>query len=66
MMKVALLVWIMLGTTLAGAAVLAVLCVPSLAPLAMKYIPMAGIGGYVVALPLSFVVAKQIMAKLNS
>ncbi|MEJ1159398.1 hypothetical protein [Prosthecomicrobium sp. N25] len=58
--KVAILVWIMLGTTLAGMAVTAVLVTPGLEGAAMKAVPAAGILGYLGALPLSVMVARRI------
>jgi len=60
MLKVAILVWIVLGASLAGAAMIAVLAVPDLAAEAMKMIPRAVIAGFVVAIPLSYLVAKKI------
>lgn len=63
MFKIALLVWVVLGVTVAGAALTLVLTVPSLQPNAMKLLPIfAGIG-FVVAIPASFVVAKKILAQ---
>jgi hypothetical protein len=65
MMKVALLVWIVLGTTLAGCAVLVVLAVPSLSEQAWKLMLPASVAGFVVALPLSWIIAKQIMIAMK-
>lgn len=62
MFKISLLVWIMLGTALAGSAVVAVLAVPSLAAEAMKNIPFAVLAGFVAAVPLSYLVARKIGA----
>lgn len=62
MLKISLLVWIMLGTALAGTAVVAVLAVPSLADNAMKNIPFAVVLGFAAAMPLSYLVAKKIGA----
>lgn len=62
MLKIAILVWMMAGTTLAGIAIMAVLAVPSLAAHDTQYIPIAAIAGVVVAIPLAYVVAKRIMA----
>ncbi|WKA31395.1 hypothetical protein [Bradyrhizobium roseum] len=62
MIKISLLVWIMLGTALAGTAVIAVLAVPSLASEAMKNIPLAVLLGFVAAMPLSYLVARKIGA----
>lgn len=60
MLKIALLVWIMLGTVLAGSGVIVVLAVPALAAMAMKYIPVAVLAGFVAAMPLSYLVARRI------
>jgi hypothetical protein len=62
MFKVSILVWIMLGTAIAGSAVIAVLAVPSLAAEAMKNIPLAVLTGFAVAMPLSYLVARKIGA----
>jgi hypothetical protein len=60
--KISLLVWIILGTALAGSALITVLAVPSLAVAAMKNIPLAVLAGFVVAMPLSWLVARKISA----
>ena len=52
----------MLGTALAGAAVIAVLAVPSLADQAMTNIPRAVLIGFALAMPLSYLVARKIGA----
>lgn len=65
MFKVALLMWLILGTTVAGIAVLVVVSVPSLYDQGMKLIPIAAIGGFVLAIPISFYVAKQVMVALK-
>ena len=62
MLKVAIIVWIVLGTTLAGIAVLVVTSVPSFYDQGMKLIPITVIAAAVVAIPLSFIIAKQMMA----
>jgi hypothetical protein len=62
MLKISLIVWIILGTALAGSAVIAVLAVPSLAAEAMKNIPLAVLTGFAVAMPLSYLVARKIGA----
>jgi hypothetical protein len=59
MIKLATIVWIIVGTVFAGAAVAAVLTVPSLASEALRYLPVAGIGGYLVAIPFAWVVARR-------
>ncbi len=51
MIKIAVIVWMVLGTVFAGSAVMTVLIVPELADHAMRYIPMAGVGGFAAAIP---------------
>jgi hypothetical protein len=60
MFRVTLVVWIVLGTTLAGSALLAVVIVPDLAAQAMRNIPRAVLAGFAVAIPLSYLVARKI------
>lgn len=60
MFKIAIIVWMMAGTTLAGIAIMVVLSVPALAVHDMQYIPIAGVLGFVIAIPLAYVVAKRI------
>lgn len=62
MLKIALIVWMIGGTTLAGIAIMVVLNVPALAVKDMQYIPIAGVLGFVVAIPIAYVVAKRITA----
>jgi hypothetical protein len=50
----------MLGAALAGSAMVAVLIVPDLAAHAMTNIPRAVLAGFVVAMPLSYLVARKI------
>ncbi len=60
MFKLAVVIWMMLGTALAGCAILVVLLDSSLANQAFKLIPLAGIVGFIVAMPLSYLVSKQL------
>jgi hypothetical protein len=60
MFKVSILVWIMLGTVLAGVSLIVVLMVPSFAADAIRNIPYAVAVGFALAIPLSYVVATQI------
>ena len=62
MFKISLIVWIILGTAVAGAAVIAVLATPGLADQAMKNIPFAVTIGFTLAMPLSYLVARRISA----
>ena len=63
MFKVALLVWILIGVVGAGVALTVVLAVPSLSANAMKLLPIVSIAGFVVTIPISFVIAKMILAQ---
>ncbi len=60
MLKLALVIWLMLGTMLAGIAVLVVVSDTSLLDQGMKMIPLAAVGGFLIALPLSFMVSKRL------
>jgi hypothetical protein len=62
MFKIALLVWIVLGATVAGVALMLTLTIPALQPNAMKLLPIFSLAGFVVAIPASFYVAKKILA----
>lgn len=59
MLKIAILIWVMLGTAVAGTAVTAVLAA-GIASNPMKAIPLAALAGFVVAMPLSYLVAAKI------
>lgn len=62
MFKIALLVWIVLGATLAGIALTLTLTIPALQANAMKLLPIFSLAGFVVAIPASIFVAKKILA----
>ena len=62
MFKISLLVWIMLGTALAGTGVITVLAIPGFADQAMKNIPFAVLIGFTAAMPLSYLIARKIDA----
>jgi hypothetical protein len=57
MLKIAAPVWGIVGTTLAGIAVMIVLSVPSLAAHDRQYIPYAALIGFIIAIPIAYVVA---------
>ena len=63
MSKLASLIWIMLGTTLAGMLITVVLVVPQLAQDSARMIPAAAIAGALIAIPLSMLVASRIKAQ---
>ena len=52
MLRLAALIWLLVGTVLAGVGVTVVVATPSLALDAFRLIPYAGIGGFVVAIPI--------------
>lgn len=60
MIRIAALIWIMLATTLAGIALLVVVAVPQLAQDAQFLIPIACGGAAVVAMPFSYIIARNI------
>ncbi|SON56897.1 hypothetical protein HDIA_3356 [Hartmannibacter diazotrophicus] len=60
MLKVAVLIWIMLGVTLAGSFVTVIVTVPSLYADGMRLIPLVAGAGFLLAMPLAFLVAKRI------
>ncbi|MCL2715042.1 MAG: hypothetical protein FWD68_10770 [Alphaproteobacteria bacterium] len=60
MLKISLIVWIILGTTLAGICMIAALMFPNLPQ--MTTIPLAVAAGFIVAIPLSYMIARQISA----
>lgn len=57
MLKIAVPVWMMIGTTLAGIAVMIVLSVPSLAAHDRQLIPYAALIGFIVSIPIAYVIA---------
>ena len=60
MLKLSLVIYIMAAPTLMGAFVLTVLTVPSLASNDFNLILPAALGGAVVALPVSYLIAKKL------
>ncbi len=60
MFKIAALVWIMLATTMAGISLLVIVTVPQLADDAQSLIPIVGVTAMVIAMPLSYVIARRI------
>jgi hypothetical protein len=62
MLKLASMIFTMLSTTLAGSFVLVVVTLPRLADQGMTFIPIAAAAGFILAVPLSYVIAKRILA----
>lgn len=60
MMKLAIVIWIMLGTVLAGVATTVILVTPGLEAMTMSLFPAAAALGFLLAIPMSIMVAKQI------
>jgi hypothetical protein len=61
MFRLAVILWALIGTTLAGIFILAVVAVPTLADQAMRFIPWAAAAGVILAVPLSAVIARAII-----
>ena len=66
MLKISIVVWIVLGAALAGSAMIAVLSIPSLAIHGMKMIPVAASLGFLIAMPLSYLIARRIGRSMAS
>jgi hypothetical protein len=60
MVRLTMMMWSIAGTVCAGIAIMAVLAVPSLAGHAMGYIPYAAAGGFIAALPVAYLIARQL------
>lgn len=61
MMRLTILIWVLVATVLAGCFVIVVIMVPSLENQAMQNIPVAGVIAALVAVPIAWVVARQIL-----
>ncbi len=66
MLRLAILLWILIGTTLAGTFILAVVAVPSLADQGMRLIPWAGAAGFLLGVPVAAYIARAILAGTRS
>lgn len=65
MMRIAQLVWMVLGTVFAGVGMMIVLGMPSLHGQEMKLIPIAALCGFVLSIPFSLVIAKMINRSIS-
>lgn len=63
MIRLAALLWVIGGTTLAGVAILIVLMIPSMQDNAVHNVLIAALAGFAVGLPLAWVAAKSISAR---
>lgn len=61
MLRLSLMLWSLVGTTLAGTFILAVVAIPGLADQAMRLIPIAAAAGAVLALPVALLIARRIV-----
>lgn len=62
MFKIAVLIWMVLGTTLAGIPIIVIVISPSLVAHGMTLIPIFAAAGFILAVPLSYLIAKKIAA----
>lgn len=62
MLKLAALIWIVLGATLAGSFVTVIVTVPSLYADGMRLIPYAAGAGFLLAIPGAVMIAKRLLA----
>lgn len=62
MLRIAILVWLVLGITLAGIAIMVVVAVPELFNQGMELIPIAAGVGALIAVPFAYLIAKRIYA----
>lgn len=60
MLRLSILLWALIATTLAGTFILAVVSVPSLSEQGMRLIPWAALAGAMLAMPVAAFVAKAI------
>lgn len=60
--KIAVLIWIVMGITIAGAFGTVILATPALSNEAAELLPWAALAGFVVAIPASVVIARKILA----
>ncbi len=65
MIRVAAVLWIIIGTVLAGTALMVVLVVPQLASEATRLIPVVCGTSFVLAMPLSWLVAKRVQTRMR-
>jgi hypothetical protein len=66
MLRLSVLMWALIGTTLAGAFILAVVSVPSLADQGMRLIPWAAVAGALLAIPVAAMIAKAILGSARA
>lgn len=62
MMRLAAMLWLIVGTALAGVGVIVVVATPALFDQGMKLIPIVAGTGFLVSMPISYAIAKKIAA----
>jgi hypothetical protein len=60
MLRIATLIFAIVGTTLAGIGIMIVVSVPSLADQSMRLIPIVSLVGFALGMPVSYLVARAI------
>jgi hypothetical protein len=60
--KIAVLIWIVMGITIAGVFGTVILATPSLSNEAAELLPWAALAGFIVAIPASVFIARKILA----
>jgi hypothetical protein len=65
MIRVAAVLWIVIGTAVAGTALMFILVVPQLADQATRLIPIVCGASFVLAMPLSWLVAKRVQTRMR-
>jgi len=63
MWKLATLIWIMVGTVVAGSLVVAVLVQLGTSSSAMRWMAVAGVGGYLIGILPAIMIAKRILGQ---
>jgi hypothetical protein len=63
MYAVGLLIWIVLGATLAGVGLTIIVATPALAVASMRLLPWAIIAGFVLATPLPLLLARKLASE---
>lgn len=61
--KIAVLIWIVMGITIAGVFGTVILATPALSNEAAELLPWAALAGFIVAIPASVVIARKILAE---
>lgn len=64
--RIALLIWVIAGVTVAGVGVLTVVATPKLAEQSATLIPIVALAGFAVAFVVSWIVARQIKSGQRS